>query len=661
MGAQAVADPLDALAAQHGATLATAPPVASIDPLDALASEHGALPVFRATNEKDDQGNAVVRGASKAWNALNTPLLPEIADAAHAIAAHIDAPALDRSRTVAQIRGFLAGATEGAGNVAAGFTSPVGLALTLAGLSGDSAIIRSVPALKALLSLREVQALQRAVQATGGAGFMAHGASRVVDRNATIPERLSGVAEIASGALGATSALRPRGTTAAAPRLSPEEAASNDFARANDVPIDAATATGSGVVRGAQKMVEHTLGGSRVAEHFRTNQEEALARAGGALADQVSPGPTHATEAAAGVRAAVEAKIGDLRSQQNYHYEHLRSLEQAKGGIDVDVATAKQGLRSTYESLLRESQLAPLQGGKARALVALDRFMSGPDVVPLSTADAALGDFKALSRTGDLVQLRTPGQAIAAKAVSQLEAQVSGAAFGAGGSVKQALDAGRAATRQKYATADVLDMLTKGSDEPRAIFNRLTSSRDASINRLRAIQQTVPDQVPHVGRALLEEMLDAATERGRFDHADKLYADWQKLGPLTKATLFPDAKLRQGLDSFFLLAKRISANPNPSGTAHVAGIGAQGALFLTNPLVALKVQAGSYGLAKLLYTKAGVNALTKVLARMPVRASAAQLRAAAQTAGWAEVVSAAKAAGVPMQTPVMADQDEGKP
>src|SRR4051812_45847427 len=87
---------------------------------------------FSATNEKDASGNAVVARVSNAWDWANTPLVPQIAQAAHAIAAHIDAPRLDQSRTLAQIKGFLAGSTEAAGTAAAGFTSPLGLALTLA-------------------------------------------------------------------------------------------------------------------------------------------------------------------------------------------------------------------------------------------------------------------------------------------------------------------------------------------------------------------------------------------------------------------------------------------------------------------------------------------------------------------------------------------------
>jgi hypothetical protein len=609
-------------------------------------------PMFHTTNDRDSQGNPIIDAVSHVWHAANTPLIPKIAEAAHAIAAHIDTPTLDRSRLAAQIRGFLAGATEGAGDVASAFTSPVGLALTVAGLGSESAIVRDIPALKGLLQLPQVQALQRAVQATGGAGFAVHGANQAVNGE-TAGQRLMGVAEAAAGAAGVASAVRPRSSVAPVSRLTPEEQASNDFARTSQIPLDAATATGSPVVRGAQKLVAHTLGGARTAEGLRAGQELALTRVAGELGDQTGVAPTHPVEAAEGIRQALEQKIATHRSEQNTAYTQLRSLVESKGGVNVNVTPVKQAFAPIYDSLLRERELVgTLQGGKGRALVALDAIMKGPNDVPFDVADAALGDLKALARTSDLPALRTQGQGLAAKAVTELGAQVDAAAFGAGDQVKFALDAGRAATRAKYATADVLDLLRA---EPRELFNQLTRQKDAGLVKLRAIQETVPDQVPHLARALLEDMLAPATERGRFEHTDRLYADWQKLGPDTKKLLFPDAELRGRLDNFFLLAKRINENPNPSGTAHVAAIGAQGAMFWTNPLVALKTQLGAYGLSKLLYTPRGVRAVTKVLSSMPARPTPETLQAAARTAGWAEVVAAAKAIGVGLPVPQAAD------
>lgn len=202
MEGEVVGQPSPFLSTDPNAGAAPASPFLSTDP------DAGGLTTFHETNEKDAQGNAVVRGVSSAWDALNTPLVPQIADAAHAIAAHIDAPKLDRSVTEAQIRGYMAGTTDAVGKLASGFTSPIGLALTLAGLSSESTVVKSVPALKSLVSIPEVQTLQRAVQATAGAGFTAHGASRMVNGETT-GDKLQGLAEAASGVAGTSNAIAP--------------------------------------------------------------------------------------------------------------------------------------------------------------------------------------------------------------------------------------------------------------------------------------------------------------------------------------------------------------------------------------------------------------------------------------------------------------------
>lgn len=160
---------------------------------------------FTASNQKDAQGNATVDPTSF-WQRANTSLVPHIADAADVIANYLDAPTLDRSKTEAQIRGFLAGATQGAGNVLSSFTSPVGLALTAAGLGEDSTIVRAIPALRDLVALPAVKNLQAAVRGLSGAAFAAHGAGQVLTAP-TATEKGMGVAEAAAGALGATSAL----------------------------------------------------------------------------------------------------------------------------------------------------------------------------------------------------------------------------------------------------------------------------------------------------------------------------------------------------------------------------------------------------------------------------------------------------------------------
>lgn len=540
--------------------------------------------------------------------------------------------------------------------------------------------------------------------------------------------------------------------------LTPEEQAANRFAQAQDIPLDAATATGSKFARGTQKVAGESLAGSFAAERARAAQDAALARTGESLAAQVHPEAVTAEQAGEGVRGGVQKLVGDLNAQASTAYDKLRAIEEnpnlseltqtapegsaaaqsilgklaagsesgtapskaelmvmrqievelesqpftprllkkwrygsdlehvegtggagaqvyhdilqaapgtssmtrgevlnglrktletgewnnaSRGAWDVakqrlsngserltgpnlpsntpmvgrlervnlpvDLRSSKQALRPLYDRLKRESELIPLQGDKGRALVALDRLINGPDSAPLSTVDAALGDLKAMARA-DIPELRTQGQGLAAAAVKQLDQVVQNTARRAGPAAIDALEEGRGATRAKYQVADTLESLRPESVQ---VFRQLTAKGDAAIGQLRAVADAAPLEVPKIGRAYLQQLLDTATERGRFEHADKLYAEWQKLGPATKRILFPEAGQVSALNDFFLLAKRINENPNPSGTAATLLKGGEGVGLLTHPLITLPGTISAGVLAKVLYSPAAIRLLTK--------------------------------------------------
>lgn len=295
----------------------------------------------------------------------------------------------------------------------------------------------------------------------------------------------------------------------------------------------------------------------------------------------------------------------------------------------VDVSGAKQGpLRSVYEDLSAQNKSVAFQDGtgKAKALRALEKFMSGPDSQPLTVLDGVLGDLKSLSRGADMPELRTAGQGTAALAVKELDGLVRRRAAQAGPHVLKALEEGRAATSQKYAVADVMDML---SAEPGQVFRQLTQAKDVGLARLRAVEKIAPNELPNVGRALLEDMLQIATQEGGFGHGQKLWADWNKIGAETKARLFKKPGQIQALDDFFMLSKKIDENPNPSGTGTMPKL-SFAELFAAVP---------AWAAAKMMLNPASVKALTtaRIAYRSPSRAAqslvAAQLSKAAQSAG----------------------------
>lgn len=294
--------------------------------------------------------------------------------------------------------------------------------------------------------------------------------------------------------------------------------------------------------------------------------------------------------------------------------------------LSVPIVSAKPMLRQALEPLLKKRELTgSLMGSEGRAAVALDALVNGPDYAPLSVVDSALSDIKAMARGADMPELRTPGQSIAARVVQVLDGQVRARARAAGPDVLSALENGRAATKQKHAVSDALDML---SGEPGQVFEQLTRDKDLGIERLRAVQRVAPEEVPKLGRAFIEDLMKRATAEGGFANTGSLWADWQRLGSETKRAMFPKKGQVADLDNFFLLSKRLGEVKNPSGTARVAGA--------LDVLTAVP----SWALAKMLMTPGGVKALTTA------HVASRSLAPSARVLALSNLTKAAQSAGV---------------
>lgn len=294
-------------------------------------------------------------------------------------------------------------------------------------------------------------------------------------------------------------------------------------------------------------------------------------------------------------------------------------------GFPVDLPEAKRALQPLYDQLKRQMPITQQQANPG--LKAIQNILESPDYAPLSQVDRDLSAIKAVARTqGGLAKL----------AVTHLEAAVQEAARHGGPDVVDALTQGRAATIAKYGASDVLDTLHA---EPVRSIDALTANSDVAIQRLRRVVAQVPDQAPVIARGYLEDLLTKPNK----------VAEWKKLGTQTRAVLFPDQSA--ALDQFFALTDRISkTNVNPSGSGHVLALGAQGALFITNPIEATTIQISGAAVAKLLRSRPALDALTRGLS---VSVSAP---AATKAAAVAKLVQVAADAGVPLTFPRAADR-----
>lgn len=314
--------------------------------------------------------------------------------------------------------------------------------------------------------------------------------------------------------------------------------------------------------------------------------------------------------------------------------------------LPVDLRPAKAAIQPIYDQLKRASELVPLQGDKGRALVALDRLMNAGSHAPLSVVDEALGELKSFARA-DVPELRSAGQGAIAHTIGQLDNWVKMTAEAAGPDALDALEKGRAATVAKYGAADVLDALHA---EPVKVLHQLTQAGDVGIERLRAVAQQAPGELPKVGRAFLDGLLEKASgPDGGFKHGARIAADWEKLGTETKRLLYKDPTYIRDLDNFFRLARMSAETANASGTGHVVATISHLHSLLAGPVVGLSEQAAWTGIGALLHSQAGVKLLSKGL-KLPAANRAGQAAWAAQAANLAQIVTSPNAG----QTPALA-------
>lgn len=405
-----------------------------------------------------------------------------------------------------------------------------------------------------------------------------------------------------------------------------------EFGKAHGVPIDAATATGNKAVQGVQFLSDRSIGGSMVADRARQAQATALGDTGRRLASAVHPTAVAPEQAGQAVRAAIEGRVQVFDKIADVAYDRLRQVEADPAStrtvtmkipmtdsagvtkmesvsmpmqLPVNIKTVKAMLKPVYDRMTRQMPQTVLRASKG--FKSLQNIMESYDFMPASIVDLDLSAIKELARGSDMPELRSMSQGLAAGAVRELDKAVQAAVAQGGPEAVAALKAGREATKIKYGSAGVLKDILK---EPVQAFNQATWRGDAGINRLRAMQREAPSEMAKLGRAYLDDMLATATAEGGFSKAGTLASKWQQLGPQTKRILFGAAKT-DSLDKFFHLAKRIGDNPNPSGSAFVGALGAQGAYTFINPVSGVALQIGMAGLSKLLRSEAGIKALTQ--------------------------------------------------
>jgi hypothetical protein len=421
--------------------------------------------------------------------------------------------------------------------------------------------------------------------------------------------------------------------------LNPTEEAAIQLGLREGVPLDVATVTGSGHALKVQRVAESTYFGDIVAERIAQARAEALPQLGERLAGKVHPTAVGPFEAGQGLQTAAENVIRAHHQEANVAYSRFRALEadpqftqQVQIGVTKSNAWTPQGtltytstpvmgamqlpvdlrvVKASFSPLLDrlKRQLTITQQEMSPGLKTLDNIVNGPDFAPLSQVDVDLGVIKRLANEGvDLPELRDISQGLSAKGVQALEHEVAQTAGRASPDIVAALQEGRAATTAKYAAKEVFDKLR---EEPVQAFRQTIYNKDAGINYLKELGRIAPQEMPKVGRAVLEDLFDIATKEGGFMKAQTIAGRWENLGSQTKQLLY--GSHAADLDAFFLLAKRLAATPNPSSSAlTMFGTGASVAAF-TNPALGVPMLMLGGLTAKIMNSPRGIKLMTQGL------------------------------------------------
>jgi hypothetical protein len=435
------------------------------------------------------------------------------------------------------------------------------------------------------------------------------------------------------------------------PRLTPEEAAAVALGHREGVFVDAPTASGSTLARNLERTSGATLPGSRISRNRRLLQGQQLEATGERLAGRVSPVPTSPELAGRGIQHGIEDYIVDRHTDMRGHYQNFEQVATdpantvqvqvgtrpgtgfmgMPGGtpvpvmqamqLPVDLRQIKGALRPMLDEALHrmpvgQQQLSP-------GLQALQNLVTGPDYAPAVSLEKDLGAIKSLGRGAELPQLRDASQGMAAQATQLLQDAIDhtvGQAHSPSGiNALDELQMGRSEASAKRAAEEIFERLRV---EPVGAFKQATMGQDLGIQHLRELQAHAPQAMPALGRAVLEHLFvkSRAGSGEWLSGATGAAGEWNKLGDATKDLLY--GANRADLDSFFLLAKKIAENPNPSGSAITGLTGVSAYNLFPHPYATIAGQSLGGVISLLMNTPGGVRLLTQGLT-IPARGARA--------------------------------------
>lgn len=347
-------------------------------------------------------------------------------------------------------------------------------------------------------------------------------------------------------------------------------------------------------LQSSERNLRNMPGTSTEAEQFYRGAQDDLATEGNARIAQQGqvPGATPQTTNAYGAGQAIQQTLTDRVNALKQYADRLydstrqttaRNVKQVQVGTkmvpgpnplatltpagmprkvpvmsDLESPVALDPIRKQLQPVYDElaSNLAPAKQAYSPAFTALKNLMDRKDIVQMNAMDfdRFLGAVKSITRDGSSNILSTQSQRLARQVIAAGENEFQNAISGAGPNVISKLQNARRAVREYHETADFLGDLRS---EPGSLYSNLTTGGDRIQNTLNALRSKAPKAVDTVGRTYLGEMMDKATREGGWSRSEGVKADWDRLGPQTKNTLF-GPQVTQSMNDFLLAAKRLT-------------------------------------------------------------------------------------------------------